>query len=134
MCNVYSVTAYDIQKHLQNNPEQEQIMFTERSRFDLIVYYDQNSKSIEEPAINFRKALEPGQLRRPLMVLVGGFDAWQSTVGERGVFRFPNNLMKEKRHWFKSSSSTSASVGSFEQDTLLVHDHVSINLWNESFR
>jgi ubiquitin carboxyl-terminal hydrolase 8 len=126
---MYSVTSESIQSHLQNNPQAEQSLFAERIRFDLIVYYDQNSsiETIGTPTSNLRKALEYGQIKRPPMMLMGGFDAWQATVGERGVFKFSNNAMgpiKEKRHWLKSSNA-SASVSSAEQDTSPMYDAVS---------
>lgn len=100
-----------IQESLLQNPEAEQTLFAERARFDLIVYYDQNSKTVEtayKPAYNMRRALETGQqLKHPAKMLAGGFDAWMAAVGERGVYRFP--VHKEKRHWFKSSSSSTST-------------------------
>lgn len=130
----YDNTTHNIQKYLQSNPEAELSMFVERARFDLIVYYDQSSTNIEatDTVFNLRKTLESGQLRRPPMMLVGGFDAWQSTVGERGVFIFPTNAsssLNDKKHWFKSNSSTSISVSSFEQDALHVYDSVNRQLF-----
>ncbi|KAL7321944.1 ubiquitin-specific protease doa4 [Mucor circinelloides] len=106
----HDVMTVKIQESLLQNPEAEQTLFAERARFDLVVYYDQNSKALEtayKPAFNMRRALESGQLKHPPKMLVGGFDAWMSTVGERGVYRFP--MQKEKKHWFKSSSSSSSN-------------------------
>lgn len=103
-----------IHESLLQNPEAERTLFSGRARFDLIVYYDQNTKNLESapgPMIHLKRALESQQLRRPPMMLVGGFDAWQSIVGERGVYVFPPIAHKEKKHWFKSNLSTS-SVGS----------------------
>ncbi|GAN06886.1 cysteine proteinase [Mucor ambiguus] len=116
----HDVMIVKIQDSLLQNPEAEQTLFTERARFDLIVYYDQNSKTLEtayKPAYNMRRALVSGQLKHPPKMLAGGFDAWMSTVGERGVYRFPAH--KEKKHWFKSSSSTSSNSthSSREHDT-----------------
>jgi hypothetical protein len=101
------VATSKIQDSLFQNPEAEQTLFAERARFDLIVYYDQSSKTVEAahgPATNIRKALESQQLRRPPMMLVGGFDAWQSTIGDRGVYKFPVQH-KEKKYWFKSNTN-----------------------------
>ncbi|CAO3630431.1 unnamed protein product [Mucor fragilis] len=106
----HDVMTVKIQESLLQNPEAEQTLFAERARFDLVVYYDQNSKTLETahtPACNMRRVLLSGQLRHPPKMLAGGFDAWISTVGERGVYRFP--AQKEKKHWFKSSSSTSSN-------------------------
>ncbi|KAI7897645.1 uncharacterized protein BX663DRAFT_527436 [Cokeromyces recurvatus] len=107
-----------IQESLLQNPEAEQILFSERARFDLIVYYDQNSKTVETsniPTNNIRRALEAGQLRRPPMLLAGGFDAWKSTIGERGIYDFSS--LKERRHSFSltdsSNSSRTSSLHSF---------------------
>ncbi|KAL0136154.1 hypothetical protein V8B55DRAFT_1370615 [Mucor lusitanicus] len=107
----HDVMTVKIQESLLQNPEAEQTLFAERARFDLIVYYDQNSKTVEtayKPAYNMRRALETGQqLKHPAKMLAGGFDAWMAAVGERGVYRFP--VHKEKRHWFKSSSSSTST-------------------------
>ncbi|KAK4521597.1 uncharacterized protein ATC70_004126 [Mucor velutinosus] len=116
----HDVMTIKIQESLLQNPEAEQTLFAERARFDLIVYYDQNSKTLEtayKPAYNMRRALASGQLKHPPKMLAGGFDAWMSMVGERGVYRFPTQ--KEKKHWFKSSSSTSSNSthSSREHDT-----------------
>ena len=102
-----------VQESLLQNPEAEQTLFSERIRFDLIVYYDQNSKSIEtayNPAFNMRRVLELEQIKHSPKMLVGGFDAWMSTIGERGIYRFPTQ--KEKKHWFKSNSNNNNSSNS----------------------
>ncbi|KAL9545985.1 hypothetical protein MBANPS3_006878 [Mucor bainieri] len=107
----HDVMTVRIQESLLQNPEAEQTLFAERARFDLIVYYDQNSKTPDtayKPAFNMRRALASGQLKHPAKMLAGGFDAWMATVGERGVYRFPAH----KKHWFKSSSSNSSSSNS----------------------
>lgn len=57
-----------------------------------------------------RRALESGQIKHSPKMLVGGFDAWMSAVGERGVYRFPTQ--KEKKHWFKSNNNNNNSGGS----------------------
>lgn len=120
-----------IHESLLQNPEAERTLFSGRARFDLIVYYDQSTKNLESapgPMIYLKRALESQQLRRPPMMLIGGFDAWQSIVGERGVYVFPPIAHKEKKHWFKSNLSTSSvgstSSGEIEQHRTL-YDYVS---------
>ncbi|CEP08439.1 hypothetical protein, partial, partial [Parasitella parasitica] len=105
-----SVTTMKIQESLSHNPEAEQTLFAERIKFDLIVYYDQNSTTVEtayKPAFNLRRVLlllesRGGQkMRHAPKMLAGGFDAWTAAVGERGIYRFA--VQKEKKPWFKST-------------------------------
>ncbi|KAI8095706.1 hypothetical protein BDF21DRAFT_353504 [Thamnidium elegans] len=94
-----------VQDSLLQNPTTEQMYFSERARFDLIVYYDQNSKKLETahaPILRMKSLLESYQLKRPPMMLMGGFDTWLAYVGEVGVYKFSSN--KEKKHWFKSNN------------------------------
>lgn len=112
LIHIDSGMAMKMHESMLQNPESEQKLFAEKARFDLIVYYDQNSKSLDTahgPTTNIRKILEMQHLKRPPMMLVGGFDAWYSTVGGSGVFTFP--VQKEKRYWFKSSNSSTSSIG-----------------------
>lgn len=114
---------------MSQNPKLEQALFAGRARFDIIVYYDQNSNNIESlsaPMINVKRVLELQQLRRSPMMLVGGFEAWQLVVGETGVFRFP--VAKEKKHWLRSNRSNSslASNVSNEYENRSLYDYVSI--------
>lgn len=120
-----------IYESLLQNPEAERTLFSGRARFDLIVFYDQNTKTLESapaPMIHLKRALESQQLRRSPMMLLGGFDAWQSIVGERGVYVFPPIAHKEKKHWFKSNQSTSSigSTASSEHEHRTLYDYVSL--------
>ncbi|KAI9480364.1 MAG: hypothetical protein EXX96DRAFT_562325 [Benjaminiella poitrasii] len=125
------VMTIKIQESLLENPETEQTLFAERERFDLIVYYDQNSQLLEtanEPARNIRRALESGRLKRPPMMLSGGFDAWQSIIGERGVYKFPAG--KEKKYWFRSSNDSSSGTSTYsssEPDQHALYDYQAGN-------
>ncbi|KAI7888229.1 uncharacterized protein EV154DRAFT_448216 [Mucor mucedo] len=104
--------AMKMQESIQRNPEAEQRLFAEKARFDLIVYYDQNSKSLDTAhgsTTNIRKILETQHLKRPPMMLAGGFDAWHSYVGASGVYTFLEQ--KEKKQWFKSGNSSTSSIG-----------------------
>ncbi|KAF7722685.1 ubiquitin-specific protease doa4 [Apophysomyces ossiformis] len=105
------IEAHIIQKYLSSNPKAEQNLFTERDRFDVIVYYDQNAQSIPmagEAMRSIKSALYELERQKPLrrapMMLAGGFDTWQSVVGERGIFRFPNTHGKEKVNGFTNAS------------------------------
>lgn len=116
--------ATKIQELLSQNSEAEQRLFAEKARFDLIVYYDQNSKSLDtahRSTTNIRKLLESQQLRRSPMMIAGGFDAWYSKVGSSGIYTFPGQ--KEKRHWFKSSNSSTGSIG-IDQEPHTLYDPV----------
>ncbi|KAG1177011.1 hypothetical protein G6F70_002120 [Rhizopus microsporus] len=109
-------TARQIEESLVVNPSIERSLFIKRDRFDLIVYYDQHSKTIETadaPLKHLRRVLESHQLKHPPMMLAGGFDAWQFVIGERGIYKFP--VIKEKKSWFKSTTSLSSFTGKKEQ-------------------
>ncbi|KAG0166461.1 ubiquitin-specific protease doa4 [Apophysomyces sp. BC1034] len=111
-----SAEAHTIQKFLSANPKAEQKLFAERDRFDVIVYYDQNSQNIPmagEAMRSIKAALyeleRQKPLRRPPMMLTGGFDMWQTTVGERGVFRFPSVHVKGHTGYTDDASILSLS-------------------------
>lgn len=75
------------------NPDVEQQLFLSRDKFDLVVYYDQNSRNINSPPLNYlREAIYEMEFRRTLrrapMMLVGGFEAWTEKIGNRGIFRY----------------------------------------------
>ncbi|RUS15656.1 hypothetical protein BC937DRAFT_92172, partial [Endogone sp. FLAS-F59071] len=86
------------------NPDFEQVLFSERVCFDLIVYYDRNSTSII-PSItdygysngylkNLKSAIYETEFLKILpripVLLVGGFEAWRAFVKDPGVFVFKN--------------------------------------------
>ncbi|KAI8377049.1 hypothetical protein EDC96DRAFT_571317 [Choanephora cucurbitarum] len=97
-----------VQDSLKQHPETEQMLFQERARFDLIVFYDQSSRTIETADHSlqcFWRLMNREQLRRRPMMLAGGFDAWFAKIGERGVHRFP----RDKKTWFRQSTSSNGS-------------------------
>lgn len=79
-------------------------MFENRHQFDLIVLYDQNSSSanqLNEPLHHLKTAIYELEFHKTLprmpMILVGGFDAWINTVGNRGTYSFTDPSRKENR-------------------------------------
>ena len=94
------VPADDLEERLVVSPESEQILFERRNEFDLVVYYDQRTRSnkflegppnsAEPPALralhdtlyefNYYK-----ELRRPPAVLIGGLEAWMDLVGRQAL-------------------------------------------------
>ncbi|KAF9198608.1 ubiquitin-specific protease doa4 [Haplosporangium sp. Z 27] len=76
---------------LFNNPSSEHKLFSERANFDLVVYYDQNSKEIpvSGPLCNLVRALNELEFEKPLfrkpVFLVGGFDDWLECAGMNWV-------------------------------------------------
>lgn len=91
-----SVSSQKIEESMVMNPDAEQQIFSGRNQFDLVVYYDQNSQSLQTQNLNhlrtaiyeleFQKVLQ----RAPVM-LSGGFDAWRQVIGERGIFKYNND-------------------------------------------
>jgi len=75
------------------NPDAEQQIFAGRHQFDLVVYYDQNSQSLQNPTLGHLRAaiyeLEFQKiLQRAPVMLSGGFDAWKQVIGDKGIFRY----------------------------------------------
>lgn len=101
------MSAGDVADTLAMSPDQEQLHFERRDRFDLIVYYDQDTKSLPQGPSEYMKLTALASLRRALVefnfqrelrhspkLLVGGVEAWMDLMG-------PNSLQ---------TSSTSGSV------------------------
>ncbi|KAI9260589.1 hypothetical protein BDA99DRAFT_551933 [Phascolomyces articulosus] len=87
------VTSQKIQRSLIMNPESEQMLFDQRNKFDLIVYYDQDTQRLGDASIPLRQlvsAIYENEFNKPLqrmpMMLAGGFAAWEQVIGDRGIF------------------------------------------------
>ena len=94
------VSAEELEERLIISPESEQALFARRNEFDLIVYYDQNTRSSRflsgPPTGTNAPALRAlydtmyefsyyKELRRPPMLLTGGLDAWIDLVGYQAL-------------------------------------------------
>ncbi|KAI1310616.1 hypothetical protein F5Y03DRAFT_344981 [Xylaria venustula] len=112
-----NISASDIADSMILAPEKERLALERRDEFDLIVFYDQDSKSIpqratgkmEETAIfNLQQALVhysfPKQLARAPKLLVGGLDAWIDTMGKQSL------QTSETQSILSHATSTSASA------------------------
>ncbi|KAL9557999.1 hypothetical protein MBANPS3_001099 [Mucor bainieri] len=100
------VSSKKIEESMVMNPDAEQQIFAGRHHFDLVVYYDQNSQSLQTPTLNHLRAaiyeLEFQKiLQRAPVMLSGGFDAWKQVIGEKGIFRYTNDV--------SSSASTTST-------------------------
>lgn len=97
------------------NRDAEQQLFAGRHQFDLVIYYNQNSKKLRDEnsqeLYNLHVALYELEfqkfLRRAPMLLAGGFDAWRSIVGERGVFRYTTNEQEQNAQNVSQNNSPS---------------------------
>jgi ubiquitin carboxyl-terminal hydrolase 8 len=90
------MSAADIQNSLIISPTKEDQLFDERDKFNLIVYYDQSTKSnqflqapqteAEENLRILHEALVDYNIDKPLqnspMLLAGGLDAWVDLLGQ----------------------------------------------------
>ncbi|KAI9709798.1 MAG: ubiquitin-specific protease doa4 [Chrysothrix sp. TS-e1954] len=93
------MSAEELQESLVLAPEDEQALFSQRDKFDVIVYYDQstaNAVYLDNHAPNFNPALrylhnalyifnQEKPLRRPPVLLMGGLDAWIDMQGKYGL-------------------------------------------------
>lgn len=111
------ISAEEFGERLIVSPGAEQALFEQRNEFDLVVYYDQKTRSTA-----FLKGPPTGSdafalralhdtiyefnydkpLRRPPVMLIGGVEAWEDLVGRNGL----------------ATSSTAALVGSTRPRTL----------------
>ncbi|GAA5798456.1 hypothetical protein HPULCUR_003859 [Helicostylum pulchrum] len=98
-----NVTSIRIEESMIINRAAEQTIFAARNQFDLVVYYDQNSQLLyndpHSALYNLRAAIYEMEfqktLQRPPMMLEGGFDAWQSFVGDRGIYKYNTETANE---------------------------------------
>lgn len=110
-----NVSAEELEERLVVSPEHEQILFEKRNEYDLVVYYDQSTKSTSYLAgspvgtsaphlralydtlyeFNEYKPLKAG---RPPALLLGGLDSWVDFLGQQSL----------------ATSSTAAVMGSLQ--------------------
>ncbi|KAI9490566.1 hypothetical protein BDB00DRAFT_875163 [Zychaea mexicana] len=104
------VTSQKIQQSLVLNAEAEQMLFDQRNKFDLIVYYDQDTRGLDdatEPLRNLTAAIYENEfnkiLQRVPMLLAGGFAAWEQVIGYRGVYSYvdPNRNQQQQQQQSK---------------------------------
>ncbi|KAF1801412.1 hypothetical protein V8B55DRAFT_1565843 [Mucor lusitanicus] len=96
------VSSQKIEESMVMNPDAEQQIFAGRHHFDLVVYYDQNSQSLQNPTLGHLRAaiyeLEFQKiLQRAPVMLSGGFDAWKQVIGEKGIFRYTNDASTQSQ-------------------------------------
>ena len=100
VCLTSGMAAEDLEDRLVVSPEAEQSLFEKRNDFDLVVYYDQSTKSDRflrgaptRTEANSLRALHDTlyefddykPLQRPPVVLAGGLDAWIDLVGPQAL-------------------------------------------------
>ncbi|KAI8146873.1 hypothetical protein BJV82DRAFT_596797 [Fennellomyces sp. T-0311] len=97
------VTSQKIEQSLVLNADEEQMLFNQRNKFDLVVYYDQDTRGMDEvtpPLRNLISAIYENEfqkcLQRMPMLLAGGFAAWQEAIGPRGVYSYVNPSQQPK--------------------------------------
>ncbi|KAJ4185940.1 ubiquitin-specific protease doa4 [Fusarium falciforme] len=88
-----SPSADQISESLIISPNQEQSLFEQRDKYDLVVFYDQDSEEIPKHPrnsddlviVSLHRALVhfnyPKDLRNPPKILKGGLDAWVDLMG-----------------------------------------------------
>lgn len=127
--------------------DSHQEVFSRRNEFDLVVYYDQDSKqpdTASEPLRNLRAAIYENEFNKSLpripMMLAGGFIAWQQTIGEHGVYRTikprstpadkenenPKKERSHRHHWLHSVVGRSSARKEPVQVHYTAFDYVSV--------
>ncbi|ODA82364.1 hypothetical protein RJ55_00871 [Drechmeria coniospora] len=88
-----NISSDDISESMVLSPQQDQPLFEKRDKYDLVVFYDQNSERIiqspknsdEVVVLSLHRALVHlnygRELRRPPVILKGGLDAWIDLMG-----------------------------------------------------
>ncbi|KAI0904035.1 hypothetical protein F4823DRAFT_236425 [Ustulina deusta] len=112
-----NISAGEIVDSMILAPANEKLVLERREEFDLVVFYDQDSKSmpqritdnIEETVLfNLQQALVyygfPKQLKHPPKLLVGGLDAWVDAMGKQSL------QTSETQPILRHATSTSAST------------------------
>ncbi|CAG7920328.1 unnamed protein product [Penicillium olsonii] len=97
-----NVSAEELEERLVVSPEHEQVLFEKRNEYDLVVYYDQSTKSVSylagspvgTSAPHLRalydtlyefNAYKPLKAGRPPALLLGGLDAWIDLLGQQSL-------------------------------------------------
>lgn len=93
-------SAEQLKDRLVLSPDEEQSMFNRRDRYDLVVYYDQSTTSIDFRSKPNRNGSEVAlqrlfdtlyefnsekPLQRPPILLMGGIDAWTGLLGSTSL-------------------------------------------------
>ncbi|KAF9429781.1 ubiquitin-specific protease doa4 [Entomortierella beljakovae] len=97
-----------------NNPSSERRMFAERSTFQLVVFYDQESTALNTDSLrNLVRALHDLEFEKPLqrrpVLLEGGFNAWLECTGINWV---EGNGVDNAKRMHPSPSMTTATINS----------------------
>jgi ubiquitin carboxyl-terminal hydrolase 8 len=89
-----SINSFQIEASQVISPGNEQALFKNRSKFDVIVIYDDESTSYggtDSPLSTLFRAIFENEFHRPLkrppMLLVGGLVAWKKEVDDENVLR-----------------------------------------------
>lgn len=89
-----SINSFLIEASQVISPGNEQALFKNRSKFDLIVIYDDESTTFggaDSPMSALFRAIFENEFHRPLkrppMILVGGLAAWKKEVDDENVLR-----------------------------------------------
>jgi ubiquitin carboxyl-terminal hydrolase 8 len=105
------ISAADIQNSLSISPDEEDALFEKRDQFDLIVYYDQSTKTTQflssistdedEKLRIFHEALVDYNIDKPLknppVLLAGGIDAWVELLGRPSLQTSRTQIGKPRR-------------------------------------
>lgn len=118
------MSADNLQDTLVLSPDNEQAAFSDRNRFDLVVYYDQSTSDdrfLSRPSTDqefklryFYDALyefnQDKPLQRPPILLMGGIEAWTDLVGDQALARTNTALLSRSSRRRVPAGSASARI------------------------
>ncbi|CAG8507712.1 20538_t:CDS:2 [Dentiscutata erythropus] len=109
------ISSVTLESNLKTYPEHEQKLFAERHTFDLVVYYGHDSEIMtKNSSTNLVQAIFENEFQKPLkrypVFLVGGFVAWEQSIGEAGVER---NVYNNNSQINRSAIYNNAEMANF---------------------
>ncbi|KAK5136809.1 hypothetical protein LTR08_002105 [Meristemomyces frigidus] len=116
------MSAENLTDTLVVSPEYEQELFAMRDKYDLVVYYD-NDTQAAYPFANVRQAKlkylhealwdfnQEKQLQRPPVLLLGGLEAWTNLVGQQALLTTNTKVKAEKQGIQRRPVATTRTSG-----------------------
>lgn len=97
-------------------PRQEQSLFANRDKFDLVVVYDQDSTTFKTPINVLLRIINEKAFKKMLkkmpMMLVGGLDEWKRRFGEEAVVKGESGFPRSPKSPQSPNSTSNSALSS----------------------